>query len=339
MFLSFIVPVYNTEKYLPECLDSLLDQDIPRDDYEIICINDGSTDGSLPILLSYANNYQNIHVIDQKNSGVGSARNSGLDAAQGDYIWFVDSDDMIHPNVLLELSSLLYSQSFDRLRIGAYTFCESFSPSEKVAIENHTLEVNSHYYDSNVWGSILKRSFCLKHNCRFFYSEISHGEDTLFMYELLSHLPTTFIYDKPFYLYRVRPDSAQTSLNLTTRMNCLYSYLRVAEIMQSHFAIASDEIRPIAANTLMSFLWNTLFCASKMPCRVRRDVLSRLKECGLYPYHRLAECTQTKSYQTTRTDFVGKLFDRLYLNLHRPWGFYCMCLLQRMISLKHRILK
>lgn len=339
MFLSFIVPVYNTEKYLPECLDSLLDQDIPRDDYEIICVNDGSTDGSLSILLSYATDYHNIHVIDQKNSGVGSARNTGLDAAQGDYIWFVDSDDMIHPMILSKVFALLSTQSIERLRISAYTFSETLSVSEKNAIRNRSLEVNSRYYDSTVWGSILKRSFCLLNNCRFWYADIFHGEDTLFMYELLSHQPSSSVCDEPLYLYRNRPGSAQTSVDLSVKMKQLSSYSRVAAIMQEHYENASSVNKELAANTFMIYLWNALMCASKMPGRVRRDVLSRLKEHGLYPYHRLAECTQTKSYQTTRTDFIGKLFDWLYLNLHRPWGFYCMCLLQRMISLKHRISK
>lgn len=100
MFLSFIVPVYNTEKYLAECLDSLLEQDIPYEEYEIICVNDGSTDGSLDILRRYAEAHSNVIVVDKENGGVASARNAGLDAACGDYIWFFDSDDIIHPNIL-----------------------------------------------------------------------------------------------------------------------------------------------------------------------------------------------------------------------------------------------
>ena len=100
MFLSFIVPVYNTEMYLRECLDSLLTQDIPYDDYEIICVNDGSTDGSLQILREYERNCSNVTVIDQANSGVSTARNAGLDIARGQYIWFIDSDDVVLHDIL-----------------------------------------------------------------------------------------------------------------------------------------------------------------------------------------------------------------------------------------------
>lgn len=327
MFLSFIVPVYNTEKYLPECLDSLLTQDIPKEDYEVICVNDGSTDGSSAILHRYANAHPNLVVIDKENGGVGSARNTGLDIAQADYIWFVDADDMVHPNMLSCLFEILKGHPYDRLRIGTYTFTESMNKDEKNAIENGTLSVNSHYYDSNVWGCLMKREFCKLHNCRFHYEDISHAEDTLFMYEFTSQRPKTFIYDKPIYLYRKRPNSATTSKDESVKLSQIYSYLRVAEIMKDYYIAADDENKATAANILMTHLWNTLLCATQMPKNVRSDIMVRLRNDGLYPYQRQEECTLTKSYQTTRTDFIGKLFDRLYLNLHRPWGFYGMYIL------------
>ena len=115
MFLSMIIPVYNTEKYLAECLDSCLAQDFPYDDYEIICVNDGSKDGSLDILRSYEARYPNIIVIDQPNGGVSAARNAGLDAARGDYIWFIDADDFIQESVLAEIKALTAEKSPERL--------------------------------------------------------------------------------------------------------------------------------------------------------------------------------------------------------------------------------
>lgn len=335
MFLSFIVPVYNTEKFLPECLNSLLEQDIPKEEYEIICVNDGSTDGSPDLLREYANTHPNIIVIDQENGGVGSARNTGLAVARGDYIWFVDADDMVHPNVLSSLFGMLKDQSYDRLRIGTYTFAETLSENEKAAIENGTLSVNSHYYDSSVWGCLMKREFCKLYHCGFHYKDISHAEDTLFMYEFVSRHPKTFVFDKPIYLYRKRSNSATTSTDVSVKTSQIYSYLRVAEIMKEYYTVADEENRTAAANIFMTHLWNTLLLVPQMPGDVRADIMCRMKKGGLFPYHRLKECTLTKSYQTTRTDFIGKLFDRLYLNLHRPWGFYGMYLLQRLISFKH----
>ena len=110
MFLSIITPVYNTAKYLPACLDSLLDQGIPYEEYEVILINDGSTDHSAEILDRYANEYPNLRVIHKENSGVSATRNIALDMAQGEYIWFIDSDDFIEKNVLPELRTLAEKQ-------------------------------------------------------------------------------------------------------------------------------------------------------------------------------------------------------------------------------------
>ena len=102
--LSIIIPVYNTEAYLRRCLDSCLHQDLPMDQYEIIAVNDGSTDRSLEILKDYERQYTNIHVYSQENKRQGAARNYGLTKASGEYIWFVDADDWIANNCLRKLS-------------------------------------------------------------------------------------------------------------------------------------------------------------------------------------------------------------------------------------------
>ena len=96
--ISIVVPVYNTEKYLPKCLDSLLGQTYKN--LEIICINDGSTDGSLQILEDYAKQDNRIIVLSQENAKQGAARNRGLDIAKGEYVTFVDSDDWIEKSYI-----------------------------------------------------------------------------------------------------------------------------------------------------------------------------------------------------------------------------------------------
>ena len=94
--LSIIIPVYNSEKYLEECLNSVLNQTLK--DIEIICVNDGSTDNSLKILENIAAQDLRVRIINQENKGQGNARNAGLEAANGDYVGFVDSDDFISPD-------------------------------------------------------------------------------------------------------------------------------------------------------------------------------------------------------------------------------------------------
>lgn len=117
MVLSLIVPVYNVEAYLLKCIESLLNQDIPESDYEIILIDDGSTDQSGQLCDRLAAKGGNICVIHQPNRGLGAARNTGIAAANGKYIQFVDSDDYLCPNVLGGIVHQLEDQALDILRI------------------------------------------------------------------------------------------------------------------------------------------------------------------------------------------------------------------------------
>ena len=116
MKLSIIVPVYNVEAYLQKCVASLLDQDLSKEDYEIILVDDGSTDGSAALCDTLAAEQGNIRVIHQPNRGLSGARNTGIAAATGEYIQFVDSDDFLAPNVLGSLVGQMEKRELDVLR-------------------------------------------------------------------------------------------------------------------------------------------------------------------------------------------------------------------------------
>ncbi len=126
MKLSIIVPIYNVETYLAKCVDSLLQQDISKEEYEIILVDDGSTDGSAAIADKYAQDYANVSVIHQKNKGLSSARNTGIDAAKGEYIQFVDSDDYLEANVLGTLVDKVYTENLDVLRFNYQNVNEEY---------------------------------------------------------------------------------------------------------------------------------------------------------------------------------------------------------------------
>ena len=116
MLHSIIVPVYKVEKYLPKCIDSLLNQDLAESDYEIILVDDGSPDRCGQICDEYADKYANIRVIHQHNGGLSAARNAGIKIARGKYIQFVDSDDYLEPNVLGMLLKRMETDQLDILR-------------------------------------------------------------------------------------------------------------------------------------------------------------------------------------------------------------------------------
>ncbi len=121
---SIIVPVYNVEKYLPKCLDSLINQNFS--DYEIIIVDDGSPDGSGKIADAYAEKYSSlISVIHQKNKGLGGARNTGIDKAKGEYLCFIDSDDWVADNFLTRLDEELNKNDLDILIFNAHMILEN----------------------------------------------------------------------------------------------------------------------------------------------------------------------------------------------------------------------
>ncbi len=167
MFLSIIIPIWNDEKYLEECLDSCLHQDISYDDYEIICVDDGSTDRTPEILRDYAERYPNIRIITkQHGTAYGYGRNIGYEAATGDFLWLVDHDDIIAPNVLGELKSAAQDpENYDRIAFPYYRFDTQMTGTEKERLAKGTLIPNDGdvFLQMALWSGIIRASFFRKH--------------------------------------------------------------------------------------------------------------------------------------------------------------------------------
>lgn len=148
---SIIIPVYNAEKTLKRCVDSLLGQDCS--DAEIILVNDGSQDSSGAICEEYAGNYQNVRYLPQPNGGVSSARNAGLDAAQGEYILFVDSDDYVAGNLFSSLREIMNAHPTDLLRF-------SYASVKNGQVTEH--KFISHDYSGAEMEKALQQAICDK---------------------------------------------------------------------------------------------------------------------------------------------------------------------------------
>lgn len=322
MTLSVIIPIYNGEQYIRECLDSLLKQEIPAEDYEILCVNDGSRDGSLEILREYEAGYPNVVVIDQENSGVCAAWNAGLNRAWGEFIWFVDGDDLVLGASLGKLREA--TQDCDRLVFGAYEFPDALTQEEQAQAEAGKLETNTSFYDSVVWRNWLRREFLREHDLTFRYPELTHGEDGVFLYELTLCKPKTVELDTVVYGYRLHAGSAETAKSPESRRRRLKSRIRCCEIFRDYLGRAGS------ADRLMSFLWGTLYDAAGAPKDVTKEAMAELKKAGLYPFRKPKDCTITNSYMVDKTTLVGKTFDFVYRNLHRPWGYHTMHLLQKL---------
>lgn len=188
MNLSIIVPVYNVSDYLAKCLDSLLAQDLPQNEYEIIVVNDGSTDKSEDIAQQYADKYENITLINQENQGLSGARNTGIKYAKGEYIQFVDSDDFLEKNVLGGLIKQIKEDKLDVLRYNYHNINANgdiFVPfkSGKPYVDYTNIVVKGEEflqdrlgYGCYAWQFIIKTNMLTMNKC--FFKEGIYFEDT-----------------------------------------------------------------------------------------------------------------------------------------------------------------
>lgn len=142
MLFSMVVPIYNSSQYLARCIESLLNQDM--DSYEILLINDGSTDDSLRICQSYAAKYSQIKIVDKSNGGLSDARNAGIRCSKGDYLLFIDSDDYIESNCLVNLETMLKAHSYPDIIYAQYYMHDQ---GKNLIAKNYYSEENS-YQDS-----------------------------------------------------------------------------------------------------------------------------------------------------------------------------------------------
>ena len=217
--ISVIIPIYNVEFYLEECLNSVLQQDYI--DYEVICVNDASTDGSEIILLNYAKKYEKIKTVNHKrNKGLSSARNTGLKNAVGKYIVFIDSDDMIVENTLTELYNMAESTNVDIIYFNMINFYEDAETSKKIyedlkLYEEYTgiysgkelfcLQMDKHQVNIQAVRKFIRKDFLMENEIKF-YDGILH-EDVLFSFYCAMNAKRVININKEYYMRRLREGS------------------------------------------------------------------------------------------------------------------------------------
>lgn len=206
--ISVIIPVYNSEKFLPKCLDSVCGQTLRE--LEIICLNDASTDDSLKILQQYAKNDSRIKIIDlPENKGAAAARNIGIENARGEYLGFVDADDFIDKN--------FYEKLFERtLKIGAEVVKGNITlycpKTDKTCYGswidiNHNVKKHRAYFCFSFTSAIFKTSI-IKENSVKFLEGFVHFEDPFFTIKAALFYQKLEVLDDVFYYYVENPNSA-----------------------------------------------------------------------------------------------------------------------------------
>ena len=281
--VSIIIPVYNVEKYLAKCLDSVINQ--TYNDLEIICVNDGSTDNSLQILEEYAKNDNRIKIINRQNGGLSAARNSGLDIATGEYCYFIDSDDWIELDTIEKLSVIAKTNNVDTVIHSAINIaedgscaeiadeCNSWfkSYSQPIGIYNVPIELNIKI-PTVTWNKLYKMSIIKEFNCRF--PEGLVNEDELFLWTYMIHCKNYYYLDEKLYNYLRRSDSIMGTRDNSPKV------LDILKIQEEIYKTVKKykNINDYQEYLTQNYINEVNYLFERMPKQYRKEALNRIKQ-------------------------------------------------------------
>lgn len=319
MKVSIIVPVYNVEDYLDECVNSLINQTMQE--IQIILVDDGSSDQSGKMIDDYAASDNRVVAVHKENGGQSSARNFGLKHASGEYVLYVDSDDyiipetcqvlytnaqeqdadIIHGDMLNEAETLKKNSSFRRMQSdGRITKTESFL---KEKIKTGT-------YDIVPWLYMVKREFLIKN--QLFFAEGYYYEDQLYTMELLACPGKILKIRFPFYFYRMdRPGSTTNVMSLKKATDAAYICGKMLEQLEK----ISEDMQPYFQTVCMISLYQYYSVYLRLRPADRKvawrqfdfvKAFQRVQNCGYYENLKapLMHFVQHRYYHTMRRDFL-----------------------------------
>lgn len=224
--ISVVVPVYNVEKYLKECIESILTQTL--DDLEVICVNDGSTDNSLEILNDFAKQDKRVIVINKANSGYGNTMNMGLNAATGEYVGIIESDDFADKNMFQDLYKLAKEYDADIVKGDWYNYYSAknfarknnrISSAKAFKLTNAKQDKSLLRINPSVWSAIYKRDFLNKNNIRFLETPGASYQDLGFTFKVFATAERVILTDKAYLYYR--QDNMNSSVKSKTKVYCV----------------------------------------------------------------------------------------------------------------------
>lgn len=252
MKLSIVVAAYNVEKYIEKCLLSCIQQ-AGSFEYEVVVVNDGSTDGTPEILTRLASEHPVIKIVNQSNSGLGAARNTGLSNASGMYVWCIDGDDYLNPDAILEIVTAIENKQLDILILNYAVVDEQYQ-----AVSNHDnrpqnvdgVFTGGDYYENNysksyTWLFVFKRSIFTENNILF--KERINMQDSEILPKLLLHAQRIAFLDKVCYYYLQQPESFTNSANGEKRYRYFESIIAVRDSLQEFLSIAETQNPKIAS--------------------------------------------------------------------------------------------
>lgn len=290
IYTSVIIPVYNVAPYIAKTLDSVLRQGLEASEYEVIMVNDGSEDSSADICREYCERFPNFKLVNQENAGVSAARNRGIDAAQGEYVVFLDADDYLLDNGL-QLASCQFRNRND-VDVIHYFSSYDFWPVKPI---DNTLEFDGTGHDyilhsglpSFCWLFFYRKSFLDEHQIRF--KPYIVGEDQLFSSTVCLANPHIVSTKADIYRYVVREKSATTKRDVTHTRRCVIDYLDAYhDIIQAMRKYRVGEGMPVYDKCVASLNSKKMFGFSRILSSDYRKkeyekVMAKCRDAAFYP--------------------------------------------------------
>lgn len=297
--LSIIVPMYNSEVYLPKCLDSLLHQDIPLEQYEIILVNDGSPDGCLGLAQQYASRFSNIVVLSQENKGTSGARNTGMHYASGKYICFVDPDDYVLENSFRRIVDRMEEESLDILRFGYTEVDENYQPTksckhpEEPDYSSRIMDGFSFMADRlgiacYVWTYMFRTSLLKDHG--LYFLEGVYFDDTPWLPLVMALASRVDSMDYKRYFYLIRSNSLVQSVSKESiRRKIQGQRFLISELMDQNKTTDNEKAHIWYQRMLSHCVVTLLTLVSIHDFSNRRTYIKELRGNGVLPFanHRL----------------------------------------------------
>lgn len=293
LLLSYIIPLYNTEAYIVRCLRSIIAQDLPEGGYEVIVVDDGSTDGGRELVEALAAEHPQMRLLSQTNAGVSAARNKALDAARGRFVQFVDSDDYLAEGMMQSLLQRAIDESLDVL-VFNYNCVDADGndrphdrddnyPSTAAMTGVDYLE--HHSMTPYVWRFLVRRDYLNQGNWRFDTSLIV-CEDGALIARFLLNAPRVAHDGSAPYNYASRGDSAMHNPDPEHLKQRIFSQVDAAvsidEVIKHYEARTGLKAPASVAGVRNVYLYFSLTKA--MTCGLVEEVVARMRRSGLYPF-------------------------------------------------------
>ncbi len=293
LLLSYIIPLYNTEAYIVRCLRSIIAQDLPEGGYEVIVVDDGSTDGGRELVEALAAEHPQVRLLSQTNAGVSAARNKALDAARGRFVQFVDSDDYLAEGMMQPLLQRAIDESLDVL-VFNYNCVDADGndrphdrddnyPSTAAMTGVDYLE--HHSMTPYVWRFLVRRDYLNQGNWRFDTSLIV-CEDGALIARFLLNAPRVAHDGSAPYNYASRGDSAMHNPDPEHLKQRIFSQVDAAvsidEVIKQYESQTGLKAPASVAGVRNVYLYFSLTKA--MTCGLVEEVVARMRRSGLYPF-------------------------------------------------------